>query len=671
MGKADLALALLAAFVLERLAPSGAVGVLALLAGLSLPFCAYGAEATTTSEPVRARAGCAIAALALCGLAALEPQAWVWSSVLVVWFSGVAVSSNTLRLRTALLGVAVGVGVPLAFGLAIALAGAESRAALAGALGRWDLTPHAAWDLAHALVVVAAGSNLLGKRDRPSQRLLLASSLVAFAALAAVTTLRLSWLGATLGLPTDMLTWSEAPALLNLLKLRAGAVFYGPMAELNSYSYSPALECLQYTLLRPLQLELSLLAHRVLGLVWQLLAAHFLARALAPWLLGVAPSKPHRLLLFIGCFGVLFSSLLAPHVHPDHLMMLCLCLAYRLVLREGAAGRGDLALLVALPVLATTVKLTGAGLGVGLVLAYGWERDWRRLRWLGVAGVLALATIPLFDAVMGDFSAYAIRLQSSHPFDVERTLRVWATPPLGLLAVALVSCGLAWRLAPRAPVWRPLVRALFLALGIGVTSLVGYAKHGGNDNSLLPFTLAAFVCLVLSWSAARDGARPTLSAAHLSAALAGALALVTPRLLPPLGEARQSILSMHQHAVAWHRAAARAGKHVFSGSTAAYIDAGQRSAKFDSLSLISELRLARRPELGIFERRVQRAEYDGLFLSTTTLLQNPALSELRPELEKNYAIVAPPSEVGRWPSDLQSYVIFERRAQATSAKLQP
>jgi hypothetical protein len=388
---------------------------------------------------------------------------------------------------------------------------------------------------------------------------------LAMALLVALLVMRVGWLLTTISVRTDALIWSEPPLLLNLLKLHAGEVFYGPMTRLNSYSYSPALEHLQYALLRPVGLELSLRAHRALGALWQVLAASCWLAALGPWLklrLGA------RLGLWLAALGLTFSSLLAPHLHPDHLLMLCLCAGFWLVTRERRPSRLELVLLVAVPVAATMVKLTGAGVGLGLALAYAWERDWRRLGWLALSGALALSTIWVFDATLGHFSDYAIRLQASHPWDEQRALSVWKTPPVLLFSSALLVWGWRWREAPRAPATRCALRAALLTFGIGLTSLAAYAKHGGRDNSLLPFTLGgALVMLVSLGGESRHGAPAAHAATSLVVTLAATLALILPLSVPLVGEPRARIDAMHETATAWLVRSERRKSRVISTST--------------------------------------------------------------------------------------------------------
>lgn len=609
--------------------------------------------------------GAMVSAVGLCGLALYSPEVWLQVGLTATFVFAGGGALGSLRPRAVVLALALGVLAPLAMGFVIAQASAPGRTLLLGALGDWRLDfgalkRFAQW-LALALAVVqAAWPSGSGRRRRWLEAL-------ALAALGLVLAPRLAWLASTMTLPTDLLIWSEPPLLLNLWKLRAGEVFYGPFAALNSYSYSPALEHVQYGLLRPFGLELSLRAHRTLGVLWQLLAALCLTAALTRFF---GRARRTWLVLGLACAGLLFTTLLAPHLHPDHLLMLCLCAGLWLVSSQARPEGARLLLLILLPALATTVKLTGAGVGLGLALVYLWERDWRSVGWLVLAGALALATVPFFDAALGDFSAYAIRLQASHPFDSARAQAVWATPPLSCFLLAAVVCVQRWRATPRDPAARGAVRVLLLTLGIGLTSLLAYAKHGGRDNSLLPFTLGGAVALLLALSAERGEEAPTVKAlpAALFPTLVALLALVTPFAPPVLGERRAELVRMHDTIAAWLRQSALENRRVFSMSTAAYLDAGWRRVPNASLETLAELSLAKRPEVELFEARVRRGDYDALQLSASSLRLTDVCVRLLPNLKQDYVVVAPPELAGEWPAGVSGYVIAQRRVRPAATR---
>jgi hypothetical protein len=657
----ELALALLALCLLRELLPPDLSGALVLVSLAAPQLFARLAE----RWPRRSLelVGGACSAVALGGLALLSPEVWLQASLSAALVIGGGVVVRVIRVRTGALALGVGLLAPLTTAVIIGSISPSAKTLLLGALGDWQLDFGLLKRLAQWLALSVAVLFSM-KLPRVSQKVRWLAAL-AGVVIALVLAVRVAWLITVLSLPTDLMIWSEPPLLLNLLKLHAGEVFYGPPARLNSYSYSPALEHLQYALLRPLGLELSLRAHRALGVLWQVTAALCLALAVGRRL-GITRSA--RWLLPAACMSLLLSSLLAPHLHPDHLLMLCLAGSFWLLTCERRPAHG-LWLLVLLPPLATMVKLTGAGVGVGLVLVYAWERDVRCLALLGLAAVLALGTIGLFDATLGNFSDYAIRLQAAHAVEVDRLLGVWATPPLLLFWVALLVCGLRSRAAPGASSVRAAQRTILLTLGIGLTSLVAYAKHGGRDNSLLPFTLGGMLALLLALAdaAPHEPSRDRSSSLWLYPVLAASLALVTPFAAPVLGAPRAELLQMHATAVEWLAKSAREKQRVMTASTAAHIAAGLRHVPDTSLATISELALAGRPEVAAFKQRVRRADYDSLLLPASSLYGNPTIKALLPSLQERYVVVAPRELAGAWPSGLGGYVILSRRAPNAGA----
>jgi len=660
--RAQLALLLLGLCLLRQVLPPGGTSRLALLALAGLPF----ATVVAGRWPGRSLEllGATVSGCALCALALVRPELWLQTSMAATLVLGGGVLQRWFRPRAVALGLGLGVLAPFVLGLVIACLSAAGKKLLLTELGDWrldfaSLGRFAQW-LACGLAFLCGGVPLeLVRRSRWLNGLaLIAGGLVLGP--------RLVWLLSILTLRTDLLIWSEPPILLNLWKLRAGEVFYGPFSRLNSYSYSPALEHLQYGLLRPLGLELSLVAHRLLGVSWQLLGASCLTVVLTRFL---GKTQSRWLVLFAACAGLMQTTLLSPHLHPDHLLMLGLCGAFWLVAKEEPPRGARLALLLVLPALMTMVKLTGAGIGLGLGSIYLFERDWKRVAALAAAGAVALLTVPLFDATLGNFSAYAIGLQASHPFDVDRTRAVWGTPPLLCFFVALIVCTLRWRATPQASAGRSARRVLLLTFGIGLTSLVAYAKHGGRDNSLLPFALGGSLALLLALA---DGAEAVASPecslpSTLYPLLAALLALLTPHAPPRLGRARAELVEMHQSAVRWLERSALARQKVLSASTTAYLDAGWSRVPDTSPATVGELALAGRPEAETFEARVRNGYYDGLFLSASSLRVNPTFARLLPTLQRGYEVVAPSELAGTWPTGLSGYVIVQRRVPSPDA----
>ncbi len=608
-----------------------------------------------------------VAGAALAALAISDPPLWL---AVATCLSVVALAASPVAAaRKCRISLGVGLLAPAALYGALFAVGADERVALRLAF-RVDSSPTELASCALSLLLVVSLSVLLlGQFDAARQRSLrpvcvTLGSLVVFALAA-----KLACIATVASLPSDLMIWSEAPALTNLLKLHEGEPFYGPLEWVNSHSYSPGLELTQYALLRPFQLELSLRAHRALGLLWQLASAAVLGRALYPWLsarLRPALGGFAYPVLLIASANVTLSSLLSPHVHPDHLLMLCFSAALALCLRSDPFGRRDWLALALLPMVATLFKLTGAGIGVGLVLAVLFERRWTALAPLGVSGVLALASIPLFDATLGQFSVYAIRLQASPQVFWGRLADVPSSAP-GLIVIvsSLAVAGATWRGVARASV-RAATRCLLLTFGFGLPSVIAYCRLGGRDNSLLPLAIGGSVAL---FTLLGDTSRSTLAASGVARnwRVAAPLLLVMfwvafstgGSVAPVVGDSRRQLLTAYAREVSWLRGMFARGLHPLSQGMAAWLEVGRRDVPLDRLSSASDLDLVHRPNS--FETRLLNGTYDGLYLSASALHENPLLVRLRAPLSSRYRVVEPADLRGKWPSNDHGYVILERR----------
>ncbi|HEY1532873.1 MAG TPA: hypothetical protein VGF76_02610 [Polyangiaceae bacterium] len=653
---------LLVAFALPRSTLPG---------GLALACTAFSWIAFASS--LLARAGRAqllwqlVAGAALAALAVSDPPLWL---AVATCLSLVALAILPVAAaRKYRISLGVGLLAPAALYGALFAVGTDERVALRMAF-RVDSSPGELASAALSLLLVVSLSVLLLGQFEPAQQRSLRplcstlGSLVVCGLLA-----KLACIATVATLPGDLKIWSEAPALTNLLKLHAGEPFYGPIERVNSHAYSPGLELTQYALLRPFQLELSLRAHRVLGLLWQLLSAAVLGRALWPWLsarLRPALGGFAFPALLITLANVTLSSLLAPHLHPDHLLMLCFSAALALCLRPDPFGRRDWLALALLPMVATVFKLTGAGIGIGLGLAVLFERRWMALVSLGVGAVLALATIPLFDATLGQFSLYAIRLQASPTVFWGRLAEVPSSAPGLIFIVSLLAvAGAAWAGVARANV-RAAARCLWLTLAFGLPSVVAYCRLGGRSNSLLPLTIGGSVALFTLLG-------DTSSSLPAASATPGKWRVVAPLLLVMfwvafstggnvdlvVGDSRRQLLTAHAREVAWLRGMFARGLHPLSQGMAAWLEVGRRDVPLDRLNSASDLDLVHQPNG--FERRLLNGTYDGLYLSASSLHENPLLVRLRGPLSSRYRVVEPADLHGAWPSEDGGYVILERR----------
>ena len=358
-----------------------------------------------------------------------------------------------------------------------------------------------------------------------------------------------------------------------------------------------------------------------------------------------------------------FSSLLAPHVHADHALLLCFCAAIALVLGEQRLGRrGFVAGLVLLPVCATAFKLTGAGVGVGLVLVHVAERRWREIAWLALSAVLALATIPLFDATFGPFSDYAIRLLSEHPKHWEALLSLPRIPEGRLVLLALAVA--AWGRARWAPSDRraAVQRVALLTVGMAATALLGFVKHGGRTNSLVPLVVGSTVVLLLvaRWWSGEDRRRAVAPTAALAAWIGLTLAPLRPA---ALGKERSVLVESHRAVVEHLKQELAAGRRPLSYSgTAAWIDAGRREVPLDRVQSVTELYLGGSPAVAAHYQRLESGRYDSLVMAETVLRVNDS-----PEGRLAREIVGHTGSYERAADAPPGIVILERRPGAGSA----
>ncbi|MEP7051131.1 MAG: hypothetical protein ABJB12_12305 [Pseudomonadota bacterium] len=608
-----------------------------------------------------------IAGAALAALAIVEPPLWVAVATGLVVVALTALPSAAWRKSR--LSFGVGLLAPAALYGALFAVGSDERAALRMAFrAHASFTELASWTLC-LLLLVALSILLLDQYNSARTRSVRPLCAILVGLTACVLLAKLACIVSVATLPSDLEIWSEPPALTNLLKLHAGEPFYGPVADANSHSYSPGLELTQFALLRPFHLELSLRAHRALGLLWQALSATILAHALWPWAgtrLKAALGHFAYPALLLAAANVTLSSLLAPHVHPDHLLMLCFCAALALCLHTDPFRRRDWLLLALLPLIGIFFKLTAAGIGVGLVFAVLFERRWRALAPLAIGGALSLATVPLFDATLGPFSLYALRLQASPTMFWWRLAEVPASAPGLIFIVSVLAAVPAVSLGVVRANARAAARCLWLTFGIGVPSVVAYCRLGGRSNSLLPLAIGGSVALFTLLGAASAPSRATNAeplrwriAAPLLLVMFWAAFSVGGNVQPVVGESRRELLAAHAREVAWLRGMFARGRHPLSQGTAAWLEIGRRDVPRDRLSSASDLDLGHRSNG--FETRLLDGTYDGLYFSASALTQNPLLLRMRERLAARFRVVEPANLHEAWPSNAGGYVILQKR----------
>lgn len=592
-----------------------------------------------------------LAALVVLGAWAIHPVCWLWGACMLLGALGLQDLSILRRDRS--LGFALGAAAVAVIAPAVLGAVVWFAADVGGGIFRSRISE--AWPEAIG-ARAALGANALGVwasfallasgvPDRSS--VLRVAGALAALGLAFLVVFRSLFLASTLWLP-DSVQWSESPHLLNLMKLKLGVPLYGRLEDCNSYSYSPLLELVHHAILAPLGVSLSLPANRSLGLVW-----HVVCVAVLGWVfLGGQRQKPRgRVWVFAvlaALWVVVTSSFLAGVVHSDHLLMTGLCLAVGLLTAERRMPRWLFyAGLVTVPVFATMAKLTGAGIGLGLALAYLRPLRWRPLLVLAGSAALALCTIPLFDATLGPFSTYAILLQASHPIRWLRWPAALESPPGRLFIVALAALGVAWVYAHRRGDLEhrvrvnDAVRLAWLTVGFMIPSLVAYLKVGGRENSLLPMTVGGAAILLQIAPLVPHGLRWTVVAPWALCLLTG----VAPPVHLASAAVRQEAAVRHARMVSLVRQELSQGRKTLAfGSIAAWIDAGGPAVPLDSWQTVCELELGRYPAAEAFYKRL-REYYQSVIVSRHVLSSRFGTNgpHLRQQMSEMYTLVSPAS----------------------------
>lgn len=464
---------------------------------------------------------------------------------------------------------------------------------------------------------------------------------------------------ATLPMETS---WSENPFLTNALKLEAHVPLYGDPELLSSYTYSPLIDLLHRALLLPFGLQLSLLANR--GLV---LGEQAIAVAIMVWSLAPHVAKPSDLAARIGLsFGlgtIVLSSLVAAAIHPDHPTLMCVALAWALLLREEAWARWAwwTALVMVTP-LAVSFKLSGAGIGLGLAIAFALERRWRVVQVLVGSGLLSVATIPLFNATLGRYAFYAITVQSSHPIEWHRLMDM-ATGSFGRAVVILAVVLVAVRVTSTEPVATSTVKRLgALTLGTLFFALPAYLKYAGRDNNLIaPFTCFVALALLVSSRPRERALHPLLA----PAALLASLVTVCPPTLPLRSSERAPIV----REAAELAAAVRDGgaSILLLENASALIAGGARGEPVDRGNSAIELFYGRNVAACRLFEHIESGRYDRIAVGRDLLAErSDLLGKFNAELSRSLAVYAVRKES-------TSYVLFEapKKRQSTFRDCRP
>lgn len=610
-------------------------------------------------SPTRALASAAVAGTAGAVLWVASPSQWI--HVLLATALRLLLAPSTARERLVL---TVPVVVPAALLGISALAGLDdARHVLIEPMR--NAVPDPATAALHAAAIAAALWLSLrpAESSDASQRALFRSAAVTGVALAAVAWALFAHARATLTevlLPFDAHQWSEAPLLLNVLKMREHVPLFSDPFEVRSYTYSPTFELIQAAILSPFHRSLDIVSHRVLVVGWEIATAVIVACLLFRRLGGTTlPGRLARAALC--CSAVLlleWVSPASPYLHPDHAVHVAVAAAIGLLLVEGAPSKGVLVGLILAAVVAFVFKLTGVGVGLGLGLIAALERRRDLAACVAIAAVLSLASLALYNAAFGRFTDYAVVLMSRHPL---ASIRLIGVPvfPIGRWIIA----GLVLGLTAGAGGQRSARRLALLAVGIGAVTILAYLKDGGRANNLVAPALPALV-LAFFWSGERAGRR------YSDVASLCALSALTLGKLPDSGAARARISTLDQltalHYVREDLAAGR--RPLVQSGTSLFLQAGGGGVPWDQLHPAIELFLAGHPAFETFLARLASGRYDtivtpGTVFTSRTASGLPFGQRLQSAVKPRYCVVYPLGADGR-PVTLdlgQRLIILRRR----------
>jgi hypothetical protein len=621
------------------------------------------------------------AGLAVAALVAVDLAAWIRAAaalaiahLLVAALPSWRGRSRSRReaIRDALLGPGAAAIPVLAMAAgALATGGLDS---LAGLLSVASQPAPVSWAFSEALTVATAVLALDGHRPRRATERVatefarplgygLASAAIFLAAS------RARWIASMATLPVET-TWSEPPALVNALKLDAHLPLYGPPERLDSYTYSALPDLLHHAVLAPLGLQLSLLAHRSLVVVEQLVAFAILLWAMGPRL---ARAGWGRVWSVAALLGLAFVNQLAAAVHPDHLVLIAFAVAIALLAAEPRWKRPLWwAALVAVTPFAAAAKLTGAGIGAGLAIVFAIERRGRALAAALGSLALAAATVPLFQATLGRYVFYTVDVQRSHPIEWRKILTLPATPHgfVALGAAILLLWGRRVAGSERTGRLGEATRVAIVTAASAAASLPAWLKYAGRDNNLTLLAVGAVCAGLLGLARRLEGSGPTLHPWLGPAATLLALGTVAPPVEPFAGAARTAILDERTRIARVLADDASAGRRTLVLlSTADWIAAGHRDVPGDRYQSAVELAFGGLPQGDLLAAHIADGRYDtivavGAYLRTEPTPVGRFERSLRAALERRYVIAGPPeaSSIDAYPGA----IVFRRSPRCST-----
>lgn len=340
-------------------------------------------------------------------------------------------------------------------------------------------------------------------------------------------------------IPADILAFSESPFVDDIIKFRLGQPIYGPVADNNTYPYTPGTQLLTYSIARLFGHPTSIPAFRIVQFSYVMLAAlvgaatcHQIARGV------LRPEEYRHRPLWIAIWAAVMVLLVTEPVfnlythalHNDGLALLVSMCGFFLIARYHAAPSAWLvAPMAVLPALGFLVKqnqLLWAGVFALYLLASG-RASWKTIAIYVAACTAAVAIVVGGSiAVMGDsfrywiFSALGDK-QVSVIRSVQHLMEAGVFAAMGLFAAWVLVLPQLDR--GKVALWGSW--ALVLAIQ-AYTSGIGF-----QVNHLGPSVVMAggwfMVALVRLWPQRREGAPEWRHPIELAGAVAMVVLLLT------------------------------------------------------------------------------------------------------------------------------------------------
>jgi len=407
--------------------------------------------------------------------------------------------------------------------------------------------------------------------------------------------------------PVDLWFWSESTILTNILKLKNGVPVFGPIENVNSFVYSPALEYINYAILHNFDLELSVTANRSLVFCYGIAAACMLSASLQ-----MATPKDMRfqekMIAFCLIYLAVAQGMMADVLHPDNLALLAIATTFAITLRAMRSGGFVLALgSVVIGACSIWVKQTTGLLGIAAVISLMYSQKFGVFEKaiFCIAGIMSTVFF-IYTLLMipyAKFYLYDLLLSQRMQWEKLYDFRVdlIGSPFWMIVAATGLASFFVLRLEQE---WVSTYFVFFfLACAPGISA---YLKSMGSINNLVSmqvFFVVAAIPLVVALL--RCAARQT------SGAVVVAIALLTPLKTIPTE-------AMYKYASQLESAVSNGGRNrrvLLAHGTVPLIKSGFTNVPLDRANSFLELEVGGHAAEAGTRKRIESGYYDRIVLN--------------------------------------------------------